>query len=64
MSTTPPNHLIPVGFGGAAFSAAQNALVQQESPPDMRDRKLARGAVAFLGSTPTGAPSPAGSPIM
>lgn len=47
---------IPVGFGGAAFIAAQNAIVQQESPPDMRGRLLALGAVAFLGSTPVGAP--------
>ena len=57
-----PNHVIalllaiPVGFGGAAFIAAQNAIVQQESPPDMRGRLLALSAVAFLGSTPVGAP--------
>ncbi|MDP2293487.1 MAG: MFS transporter [Actinomycetota bacterium] len=47
---------IPVGFGGAAFIAAQNAIVQQEAPPDMRGRLLALGAVAFLGTTPVGAP--------
>ena len=47
---------VPVGFGGAAFIASQNAIVQQESPPDMRGRLLALGAVAFLGSTPVGAP--------
>jgi MFS family permease len=47
---------IPVGFGGAAFIAAQNAIVQQESPADMRGRLLALGAVAFLGTTPIGAP--------
>ena len=47
---------IPVGFGGAAFIAALNAIVQQESPPDMRGRLLALGAVAFLGTTPVGAP--------
>ncbi|MFM7253573.1 MAG: MFS transporter [Ilumatobacteraceae bacterium] len=47
---------IPVGIGGAAFISAQNAIVQQESPPDMRGRLLALGAVAFLGSTPVGAP--------
>ena len=47
---------IPVGVGGAAFVAAQNAIVQQESPPDMRGRLLALGAVAFLGTTPIGAP--------
>lgn len=47
---------IPVGVGGAAFVAGQNAIVQQESPPDMRGRLLALGAVAFLGTTPIGAP--------
>ncbi len=47
---------VPVGFGGAAFIAAQNAIVQQESPADMRGRLLALGAVAFLGTTPIGAP--------
>ena len=47
---------IPVGIGGAAFIAGQNAIMQQESPPDMRGRLLALGAVAFLGSTPIGAP--------
>lgn len=47
---------IPVGMGGAAFIAGQNAILQQESPPDMRGRLLALSAVAFLGSTPIGAP--------
>jgi len=47
---------IPVGMGGAAFIAGQNAISQQESPPDMRGRILALGAVAFLGSTPIGSP--------
>lgn len=47
---------IPVGMGGAAFITAQNAIVQQEAPSDMRGRLLALGAVAFLGSTPVGAP--------
>lgn len=47
---------IPVGVGGAAFISAQNAIVQQEAPADMRGRLLALGAVAFLGSTPVGAP--------
>ncbi len=48
---------IPVGVGGAAFVAGQNAIVQQEAPPDMRGRLLALGAVAFLGTTPIGAPT-------
>lgn len=47
---------VPVGIGGAAFIAGQNAIVQQEAPPNMRGRLLALGAVAFLGSTPIGAP--------
>lgn len=47
---------VPLGMGGAAFIAGQNAIVQQESPPDMRGRLLALGAVAFLGTTPIGAP--------
>lgn len=47
---------VPVGFGGAAFISSQNAIVQQEAPPDMRGRLLALGAVAFLGTTPIGAP--------
>ncbi len=47
---------VPLGMGGAAFISAQNAIAQQESPPDMRGRLLALGAVAFLGSTPIGAP--------
>ena len=48
---------IPVGLGGASFVAAQNAIVQQEAPADMRGRLLALGAVAFLGTTPIGAPT-------
>jgi MFS family permease len=47
---------VPLGLGGAAMIAAQNAIVQQDSPADMRGRLLALGAVAFLGSTPIGAP--------
>lgn len=47
---------IPVGAAGAAVIAGQNAILQQESPPDMRGRLLALSAVAFLGSTPVGAP--------
>jgi MFS family permease len=47
---------IPLGAGGAAFIASLNVISQQESPPDMRGRLLALGAVAFLGTTPIGAP--------
>ncbi len=47
---------VPLGAGGAAFISALNAITQQDSPPDMRGRLLALGAVAFLGTTPIGAP--------
>ena len=47
---------VPVGFGGAAFISAANSISQQECPPEMRSRILALTAVAFLGSTPIGAP--------
>jgi MFS family permease len=47
---------IPVGFGGAGFISGSNAILQQHCPPDMRGRLLAFTAVAFLGSTPIGAP--------
>ncbi|MCE9620751.1 MAG: MFS transporter [Actinomycetia bacterium] len=47
---------MPLGFGAAGFVAAQNGIVQQEAPSDMRGRLLALGAVAFLGTTPIGAP--------
>ncbi len=47
---------IPLGIGGAGFVTAANAIVQQESPGDMRGRLLALTAVAFLGSTPIGGP--------
>ncbi len=47
---------IPFGIGGAAFITSANAITQQLCPPDMRSRLLALQAVAFLGSTPIGAP--------
>jgi MFS family permease len=47
---------VPLGFGGAAFISASNSISQQECPPEMRSRLLALIAVAFLGSTPIGAP--------
>lgn len=47
---------VPLGFGGAAFISASNSISQQECPPEMRSRILALIAVAFLGSTPIGAP--------
>ena len=47
---------IPLGAGGAGLIAAFNGVIQGDSPPDMRGRMLALSAVAFLGSTPVGAP--------
>ena len=47
---------VPLGIGGAGFVAGTNAIAQQECPPEMRSRLLALMAVAFLGSTPIGAP--------
>jgi MFS family permease len=47
---------LPLGAAGAAVIAAMNGISQLESPPDMRGRILALGAVAFLGTTPIGSP--------
>ena len=47
---------VPLGIGGAGFIASVNSISQVMSPPDMRGRLLAFGAVAFLGSTPVGGP--------
>jgi MFS family permease len=47
---------LPLGAGGAALITAMNSISQMESPPHMRGRILALGAVAFLGTTPIGSP--------
>jgi MFS family permease len=47
---------VPLGAGGAGFIASVNSISQVMSPPSMRGRLLALGAVAFLGSTPVGGP--------
>jgi MFS family permease len=47
---------LPLGAGGAALISAMNGISQLESPPHMRGRILALGAVAFLGTTPIGSP--------
>ena len=47
---------VPLGAGGAGFIASVNSISQVMSPPNMRGRLLALGAVAFLGSTPIGGP--------
>jgi MFS family permease len=47
---------LPLGAGGAALISSMNGISQMESPPHMRGRILALGAVAFLGTTPIGSP--------
>ena len=47
---------LPLGAAGAAVIASMNGLSQLETPPHMRGRILALGAVAFLGTTPIGSP--------
>lgn len=47
---------VPLGAGSSGFITAANAIMQQESPSDMRGRLMALQAVAFLGSTPIGGP--------
>jgi MFS family permease len=48
--------IVPLGLGGAGFITAANVVFQDRTRPDMRSRVLALTAVAFLGSTPIGAP--------
>ncbi len=47
---------VPMGLGASGFITAANAIMQQESPSDMRGRLMALQAVVFLGSTPIGGP--------
>ena len=47
---------LPLGFGGSAILAGCNAIMQGESPTDMRSRLLSLTAIAALGSTPIGGP--------
>jgi len=47
---------VPLGAAGAALIAAVNGITQIDTPADMRGRMLALVAVAFLGTTPIGAP--------
>jgi MFS family permease len=47
---------MPMGLGASGFITAANAIMQQESPDDMRGRLMALQAVVFLGSTPIGGP--------
>jgi MFS family permease len=48
--------LVPMGAASIAFIATANASLQLSSKPTMRGRVMALYAIAFLGSTPIGAP--------
>jgi MFS family permease len=48
--------LVPMGAASIAFIATANASLQLASTPEMRGRVMALYAIAFLGSTPIGAP--------
>ena len=48
--------LVPMGAASIAFVATNNAMLQLRSDPAMRGRVMSLNAIAFLGSTPIGAP--------
>ncbi len=48
--------LVPMGAASIAFVATNNATLQLRADPAMRGRVMALNAIAFLGSTPIGAP--------
>ncbi len=48
--------LVAMGAGSISFIATANATVQLTSDPTMRGRVMSLYAIAFLGSTPIGAP--------
>jgi MFS family permease len=48
--------LVPMGAASIAFIATNNATLQLRSDPRMRGRVMSLYAIAFLGSTPIGAP--------
>jgi MFS family permease len=48
--------LVPMGAASIAFIATANATLQLRSEPSKRGRVMALFAIAFLGSTPIGAP--------
>ena len=49
--------LIPVGAASIWFMSAGNSAVQLHAEPHMRGRVMSLWTVAFIGSTPVGAPS-------
>jgi MFS family permease len=48
--------LVPMGAASISFIATNNATLQLRADPTMRGRVMSLNAVAFLGSTPIGAP--------
>lgn len=48
--------LVPMGASSMVFLAMATALCNEATPPQLRGRVMALFAVAFLGSTPIGAP--------
>jgi MFS family permease len=48
--------LVPMGAGAIAFIATNNSTLQLRADPAMRGRVMSLNAIAFLGSTPIGAP--------
>lgn len=48
--------MVPVGASSIIFIAMANSTLQLNASPDMRGRVMALYTVAFLGSTPVGAP--------
>jgi MFS family permease len=48
--------LIPMGAASISFIATNNAILQLRAEPSMRGRIMSLNAIAFLGSTPIGAP--------
>jgi len=48
--------VVPMGAASIAFIATANATLQLRAEPSMRGRVMALYAIAFLGTTPIGAP--------
>jgi predicted MFS family arabinose efflux permease len=48
--------LVPMGACSISFISTANATLQLQAHPEMRGRVMALYAIAFLGSTPIGAP--------
>ncbi len=52
----PSSLLVPMGAASISFVATNNATLQLRADPAMRGRVMSLNAIAFLGSTPIGAP--------